>query len=476
MKILELTTKHWLTGIASGSHIEKGGLWHKAEGINPFINPVQGNSDVGLLQTSPVATEVTGGVGGTPIASVTRLYGTSVMETYIATTLGVSKIDIIGTGDNNATTVFSATDLQNGLALFTAKGTTAEYLYYFHNLLQIGRYGPLNGTPTVNGSWGNITASIYHPVHKMWDSVYFGNDRYIGKIYDSGGGGTANTNVLDFEQGMLITALSDDGQFLVIGMSSNTGDNSVYGRTLVRFWKIDDPSWSYEWSIPESNIIGIKKVGSKLYATCPNGIYIFNRSTPPVKVRSLSSSASFGQNGAIGTYSDALLIGGGKNGTVASYGKILPELPTSYHEPLTGGGTGATTLIIDDAKVDRIYVGTDQSKLYRYNLTVGGTTGVAPETVFMPLGSQFDINRIEVILAEPMVIGDSLSIKLQADNDVAATTWGTISFTKHGVKKRIALEGKKNDIDNLKIIPSFDAGNVKIKTINVFGDKKDKNE
>ena len=75
MKILSLTTKNYLTGLASGAHVERGGLWHTAVGINPFINPEQGNTDVGLLQTSPAPTEVTGGVGGTPLSAATRVTG-----------------------------------------------------------------------------------------------------------------------------------------------------------------------------------------------------------------------------------------------------------------------------------------------------------------------------------------------------------------------------------------------------------------
>lgn len=470
MRIFSLKTKDYFTGIASGAHIERGGIWHKAEGINPFINPEQENTDVGLLQTSPTPVEITGGVGGTPLSAVTRVTGAGAGTTFIGTTAGVSEIDM--SGDNNATTTLAQANMTNGLELFQSKGSAEEYLYYWQDT-QIGRYGDLNGTPSATDAWATtgVQSTNYHPTHKMWDEIYYGNKDRIGQIKDDGAAGqTHSANVLDFESNMLVTALEDDGQFLVIGLSTNQGDNTIYGHSLVRFWKINSSSWSYEWSIPEPNIIAIKKVGLSLYAICPHGVYIFNRNTPPRKVRSVADSSPFGMSNAVGTIGDAVLWGRGATGTLAMYGNLLPDVPTAYHEPYSGAGTGSPTLILSDARYERIIVGTDEPKLYRYNITAGGATGVA-ETVYIALRERYDLNRIEVIFGEPLASGDSLNIDVQTDEDNAATDWGTYSFAKHGAKKRVDLYKQKTGVDNLKIFLNFTAGNVKIKQINIYGDK-----
>ena len=155
------------------------------------------------------------------------------------------------------------------------------------------------------------------------------------------------------------------------------------------------------------------------------------------------------------------------------YGKLLPELPTAYHEPYSGGA-GAVTLILADARYNRMIVGTSTPKLYRYDLTAGGATGTA-ETVYIALREQYDLNRIEVVLGEPLASGDELNIDVQTDNDTASTDWGTISYALHGAKKRIALEKKKDNVDNLKLIFNFNGGNVKIKQVNIYGQLKSKN-
>ncbi len=472
MRIFSLMTKDYLTGIASGAHIERGGIWHKAEGINPFVNPRQESVDTGLLQTCSAPTEVTGGVGGTPLSTATRVTGANAGTTYIGTSLGVSQIDM--SADNNATSTLTVANMTNGLELFQSRGATAEYLYYWQTT-QIGRYGDLNGTPTATDAWvTGLQDTSYHPTHKMWDEIYYGNKDRIGQIKDDGAGGqTHSANVIDFESNMLVTALDDDGQFLVVGLSTNQGDNNIYGHSLVRFWKINSSSWSYEWAIPEANIIAIKRVGTAMYALCPYGLYIFNRSTAPRLVRSFKDNAPFGMHNALSSLGDSVVNGTGANATLGFYGRILPDVPTAYHE-LYSGGSGAVTLVDATIKNNRVFVGTNTPKLYRYDISTGGATGTA-ETVYIALRERYDISRIEVILGEPLASGDSLNIDVQSDEDNVATDWGTISFALHGAKKRIALEKKKDNVDNLKLIFNFNAGNVKIKQVNIYGDKRNKN-
>jgi len=471
MKILTLTTKNFLTGIAPSAHSERGGLWHKAVGINTFIDPTQESINAGLLQTSPAPTEITGGPGGTPLSATTRVTGAGAGSTYIGTTAGVAQTDI--SGDNNATTTLTNANMTNGLALFQPRGASAEYLYYWQKT-QIGRYGDLNGTPSATDAYlTGLQDTPYHPAHKYFDEIYYGNKDRLGRIKDDGAGGiTHSSNVLDFESNKLVTCLEDDGDFIVIGLTENGGDNDIFGKTSVRFWDKTSSSWTIEWNIPDVNIIALKRIGVVIYAVCARGIYTFNRSNPPVKVKTINSAhaPTFGKSGAVGIIGDALTWGAGSNGTVNLYGSAFETLPVAFHQPFSGAGTGSVSLIADNARFMRIIIGTDEPKLYRYIITAGGGTSLTAETIYIPLGERYDIKEIEFIFGEPLASGDSLNVDLQADEDTSATDYGTISFATHGATRKKSIISPKTNVDNLKMILNFNGGNVKIKQINVYGD------
>ncbi len=470
MRILTLSTSDFFTGISPSANSERSGLWHKAVGINPFVDPTQGSVDVGLLQTSPVPVAITGGVGGTPLSSATRVTGSGAGTTYIGTTAGISQIDV--SADNDATITLTNASMTNGLALFQPNGATAEYLYYWQTT-QIGTWGDLNGTPADTPAYvTGLQDTAYHPTHKIFDNIYYGNKDRIGSLTDDGAGGvTSNTNVLDFESNKLVTCLEDDGDFLVIGLTENQGDNSIYATTTVRFWDGNSSSWNIEWNIPDVNILALKRIGNSIYAICPRGIYVFNRATPPQKVKQINSaySPTFGHSNSVGVLGQSLLWGAGSNGTVNLYGSTLAGVPVAYHQPFTGAGTGSTTLIVDNTRFMRVIVGTDEPALYRYVLTTGGAVA-SSESVYIPLHNRYDIKWIEFIFGEPLASGDTLNVDLQTDEDTVATDYGTIDFATSGAIRRKSIFSTKNNVDNLKLILNFNGGNVKIKQINVYGD------
>jgi hypothetical protein len=439
MKILSLSTRDFFTGISPSAHSERAGLWHKATGINTFVDPTQGSVNVGLLQTSPTPVEITGGVGGTPLSSITRVTGAGAGTTFIGTSAGISEIDV--SGDNNATSTLTNANMTNGLELFQSRGATAEYVYYWQKT-QIGRYGDLNGTPTDTPAYlTGLQDTPYHPTHKMFDEIYYGNKDRIGRIKDDGAGSiTHSANVLDFESNKLVTCLEDDGDFLVMGLTENQGDNSIYSKTVVRFWDKTSSSWNKEWNIPDVNIIALKRIGSTLYAVCPRGVYAFNRFSAPQKVKQINStySPTFGHSNAVGVLGQSLMWGAGSNGTVNLYGSTLAGVPVAYHQPFSGAGTGSTTLIADDTRFMRVLVGTDEPKLYRYVLTSGGATSLSAETIYIPLNERYDIKEIEFIFGEPLATGDSLNVDVQTDEDNVATDYGTISYASN--KKEINLQ------------------------------------
>ena len=326
--------------------------------------------------------------------------------------------------------------MTNGIALFQPNGSSVENLYYWQTT-QIGTWGDLNGTPVQTDAYiTGLQDTPYHPVHRIFDRIYYGNKDRIGSLVDDGAGGvTSKTNALNFESNMLVTCLEDDGDFLVAGITENQGDNSIYAHTAVRFWDGVSSSWNKEWKIPDVTIIALKRIGSTIYAICPRGVYAFNRSTAPQKVKQINASYSptFGHSNAVGTLGQSLLWGAGSNGTVNLYGSTLAGVPVAYHQPFSGAGTGSTTLIADDTRFMRLVVGTDEPALYRYILTAGGGV-MSAETVYIPLLERYDVKRIEVVFGEPLATGDSLDIQIQTDEDTTATD--------RSEERRVGKEGR----------------------------------
>src|SRR3990167_8428709 len=75
--ILTLTTKDFLTGIASSAHTERGGLFFKADGVTPVYDAGgTASTQNGLLQAGPTPTDFTASVVvDIPFASVSGVNG-----------------------------------------------------------------------------------------------------------------------------------------------------------------------------------------------------------------------------------------------------------------------------------------------------------------------------------------------------------------------------------------------------------------
>lgn len=122
MKILSLGPKEFLTGISSSAHLERGGIFFKADGITPLYDAA-GNQSVenGLLQPGPSPTDFTGSViVDVPMAA----YSTSYTGTAFAYFLGTSgHFYKKAVGSGNPTDLRDGTTAYNNA--FTADKTAA---------------------------------------------------------------------------------------------------------------------------------------------------------------------------------------------------------------------------------------------------------------------------------------------------------------------------------------------------------------
>jgi hypothetical protein len=482
-KILSLTAKDWLSGITQGTHIPSG-LWIGASGINPFVNPVRTSTSLGALQAGPAVTDKTGAVvGETPIAWVTGIDGNSGKENlWFSTTGKFYSFDL--SDDTGPTDRRTVANMANGLGTFQAAGNAQKYLYYWQKT-QIGRF---NLAATYDDDWSvtvapgdntGLQSTVHHPVHKFYDALFYGNKDRIGSIRDDGAADVVHaTNDLDFESDYTVTTLSDDGLYLVIGMTNNIDDGAnIYSGAKIRFWDTNSSSWEREWDLPAPDIISIKKVGIRMYALTSVGLFVFNFSTPPQLVYSLLSTDTAGVSSTTGSHHSMDVLGEGVlwgSGTrLHYYGKMIPQAERAYHQPFAVP-SGTATMVASSAKYQKVFVGTTTPKFGYYDFSDSGTpdTGVNAESRVIDLGQEYLIGRIDVVLGSKLASGDSLNIGVGTGvgttlNDFQSEN--AVSYTNYGATNSVKLDGSVK-AEQFIIKPTFVGGGVKIKRIDVWGD------
>lgn len=483
-KILELTEKEFLTGIAPSSQVQDKGLWHKAPGLTVVRNPFLESDDVGILQVAPLPVDLTGSViTGTPFAwtvdPVDKVTGFAML--YIWDVNGqMYTVDL--SADNDPVAVGSpqaaGATAANGFFLVN-HSNGAKNIWYFRKA-DIGHYGNLNGTPTFHTA--DITADIedtpWHPTHQFFDRTYFGNGAYIGQAQDDGSGGlTVTGHALDLNTDERVNCLSDDGTFLVAGVTNNpTADPLTRGNARVIFWDTNQSSWQREWPIPDTTILAIRRVGSAMEAVTPHGVFAFNFSTPPQQVLPYFSTLAdtpeytVPTQFAVDVLGEALLFGGAN--VVSTFGKLTPAMPTAFFQPYAfGGGTlDVATLVIASAKTNNLFIGTLNGKFYRVNLSAAGLgTGQTAETIYIDLKRWWQVGRVVVGFDGQLQLDDILVVDLKPDDLSPNFQAGQAVFANNGairVKEMYCtVEAKK-----LKLVLFFNAGAPRIRSIEVWGD------
>lgn len=455
------------SGISVSSAFAKSGLFSQASGVNPFVNFYPDSDNAGLLQAGPSPVDISSTV------VVDNILAGAVSSDGFLYMLGdaghLYKKDLSGDSAPSDLRGSPIGTCSNGLEIYQPQVGT-KYLYYFQPT-KIGRFDFIS---TYVDGWqaSGITSSPYHPTHQFRGNIYFGNVSTIGKIaWDGSSDVTFSGNVLDFPADFINTCLEDDGTYLVIGVTKST-NILLKTETKVLFWDTNEGgSWNREWSIPDPAISAIRKFGSGFLAICSLGIYYFDFSTQPKKVRTINPgyNLNYGTPQASSRFADAVVWGG--INLINSYGPMSPEDKNYYRIPFAGI-TGTIGFVNADARYLRIYVGANNSgtpKLYYYVSTAGGLTGVTASTVFIPLGAEYEISRLDFILGVPLLSGDVLTVTLQGDPTTSATALRNVQFATDGGKRFVKIDAPSFVCESLRLNLGFSAGNVKIKGINVYG-------
>lgn len=477
--ILTISSRDFLTGIAPSAHTERGGLFFSADGVTPVYDP-GGTASIenGLLQAGPTPTDFTESVVvDVPFASVTGVSGNFFYMLGASGHLyskGLAAASV--TDERSATPITSPA---NGLTIWAPAGGTNQ-LYYWQ-LTQIGRW---DGTAYPGGFtdalYSGLTSTKLHPVHQFVGNVYYGNYSTVGALLDAGSAAiTHSTNVLDVRNSEIVTALSDDGTYLVIASSSNLAGGNRFARNTIYFWDTFSSSWQREYEIRDPFIFALKKVGSVIYALGQYGVYeVSFGGVRKVLSRLIGFGtvadflAGYGTSRATVYNQDALIFA--TDTTIDSFGKLSPDLPFAYYKSFkipSGGGRPAFVDALFD--VGRVLVGTSTPKLYAFDFDAATRdTGVSPQTIYFPFKEKVQVHRMDVILGEPLASGDAFDIDTKVDEDTAAVNFGASqTFANLGAVRRVSIyPDAPVEVDTqLSLIFNLTAGAVKFKKVEVYG-------
>jgi len=470
IKLFELTTKDFLSGVSEVSHGLRG-LFFSADGVSPCVSPRRASNDFGLLQTFAAPTDMTGAV----VVDVIKAWATQITASntgYLYLFGNEGNFYVVNLFTNAITNERSGANKianpANGIAIY---GT---YLFYTQTT-QIGMCTETGAAPfDTSSSWDNdwstgssLNDSPYHPLHLFSGRLFVGDVNRISMI--SGNLNPVFTQeVLTLESEYNLTCLSDDGQFLIAGITQNLGDVSLMGKTKVIFWDTYSNYPSREFGIPEAHISSIKKMGGWNYAVTSGGIYRFSYGSSPVKVAE-GVDCLYGQHSAVDVLEGTQLLVGRRGNTITSYGSPLPGYSNAVFNPFTGwAASQGVHALVANAKRGTVYFSTNDNKLYRQDLVTGGATGLSAKTNFIQLKDKTKIEMIKLILGRDLASGDSLNIDINSDYNDAPTDWGTAAYATHGAVSRITLDGTF-DVEDVQLVLNFDAGNVKIRRIEVWG-------
>lgn len=488
-KLFTLTEKHWQTGISQAKHIEDGGILYQAKGINPYIGTSRPTTitNSGLLQSASSAVDISDNLADDVWSGVIG-YRNSLPALFMQGDGGhFYEQNIVSDGvPTDLRSATPITDPASGIGIYQAVNGSL-YVYYAQKT-KIGRWDVTGGatyptywTDNYIGSGGtinttNIVSTTIHPMHNFAGSLWMGNGNSVAKITDNGSGGVSfDASALDLPADYLITSLTDDGRYLVITATKNTVGGTFWpADTSIYFWDLISNSWSREWKLFDGGIASLRNVNGSLYALGVFALYAFDYSTSPFPVLLLGTNENIGGIGVSPTHHLATDLNGvlywNANGVICSFGSLLPGKPKAFFQPHVLPTTDYNGTFLIAGQNNRFYAANTNSDLYYLTRTTGGNTGVSASTVYVPTPAKVQLQRIDIILGTALASGDSLSVQVQRDDATTAFDWGTVSFTKYGAVRKVSLYNSMSDVDYLSLIFNFDAGNVKIKSVVVYGE------
>jgi hypothetical protein len=402
------------------------------------------------------------------------------------------------------------TALNSGNALTTASGNGAEYYdnyVYFATNTNITRYGPLNGSPSLDQTyWGTalslsaLTNTSYPsirgvtmPNHPMLNDIESGN-LYIGDVI---GTTTANINkgalhkirttkttvegdtndtadpstynVIDFVWGYYPSCIEMYGSDIAVGLFEGTSTTVKQRNAKIAFWDKSSSQVTQYVELPDPLITAFRNVNGQLYVFSGNAsggcrvsrfaggysfqeLYYDEDGLPPLAgaVDHLLNKVLWG-NYVTDPESAAVVkaLGSKRSGFMNSNAMTVPFRATSANT--TNQWVTALKYITHSSflKPQPVIGWTDNAAKGLDKSTTTYTTSVWQSEVFR-IGKPFQIVSISFPFAQAIAANMTITPKLYYDDASSSTTLTTINSTNYaGSERHISMKptgaGGKND-------------------------------
>lgn len=466
-RLLELSASDLRTGEARSKHHEKGGMWDTALGLNTFID-----SDSTRFLVAATASPTRIGTSQIQDTLIAYAFDPTYSSDGIVYFLGSSGrfYKLLANGNVSVirpqSTLSSITDPVGGMVGIVDSGGNPFIFYARRDHLDRWDLDTADDTSHWNEGNNGLNDSLHHPFHKFLDAAYFGNRHELGIIpFDSLHNQSSGFSNIDFAAARFgtsketITALADDGRYLVAAISPNL-QGTTLGNARIVWYSGTGSNWEWEVSLKgEFGIRAIKNTADGLIAIGARNIYLLQFLAPATPLYPFPAEDAIGSvynYFSIGMRSNcAALLGGaaifGMRGAV--FGKRLPTEKITFSHPLQGH-TSNISLIMPDFTDPHVYVATEDSKLWKYDMSAAGNTSNSFPTRWIDLKQECLVEEIQIELPEGVGSSDVTTLTVTVPSGETASF--IISQSSLG-----ALPGTQRFYARLRLKPTLRGSKIK---------------
>lgn len=433
-RLLRLTAKQLRTGESRSTHDDSSGTWQSAIGLNAFL---EADASRFLCATTAAptrigSTEITDipiAAGSDPTLGFIYVLGSTGRFCSVDTNNNVNVIVpqttvVLGTIANPTGSVHPVTDSGGNKYMFIA-GRAILVRWDLSTLDSLTHWNTSNGLNSCN----------HHPMHKLFLNVYFGNGQYLGVIPldQLHNQATTFTNVnfqlINFGSDQNVTAIGDDGRYTIVAISPNFDETETGTRESKIIW-YPGIGINWEWEVTLKGERAVRQIVRNVLGSFAIGektIYKLTFGAQPELVRTFETTDSPGgafnaiaqgvgpRVNLAAAYADSVIFG--KRG--ATFGKRYPTEPVTFSHPLQGH-TSDLSLVEPNFVPGRILVGTEDSKLWSFDMTAAGNTSNSYTTDWFDLTQRCTITRIEIEMPAGIAASDVLGITVEVPSGKTA--------------------------------------------------------
>ena len=426
MKIWRIN--RWFGGLSTGTKLGIDGAFSLGQGLDFKTDPDLLTANYAMAKAS--STNVTG---------LVKWFVQNGTTYYAYADDG--KIHSDATSWTSLRTVASSSG--QGLEVFN------DYLYYAQNA-QLGRYGALSGAPAFTDNYQTLDSDLlFHPCKVFLNKLCVGHLRKIGTL-DSSSVWTDAAITLPI--GWKIKSLEVRGDFLYIGAWKGTAITDYEVGALFT-WDGTSTTWNSVEFINESGVNALFNQNDTLYCaagTRGNLYQVVGGNLVKIKRIPLVGATSTAEiyPGAMTGFNGLLHVGvaGSTTSTtlyqgVYSWGQVEKNYPNvlNFDYPISTGtvtGTGLQIGAVYAASPTKLYVGWKDGADEGIDLISTSTkqSTVILETLIFDGNVPYKKKTFRDIklICKPLVSGESIVVKYDADRTGSFTTLATLSFATHG--------------------------------------------